>query len=179
MEDKMKALTNEQLIDVIINYEKYKYNEDTRDAAYNVLKTRKISRQKIDVITEKYLSKKKQILYKKTQLNHFVKKYMIFAFTSLILSISPLFFAGLFFVFKLFLIVDIYPVLTIVLEIAAYVFYLLAMNKNLGFRSIADPAEKITLLKFILYYFLLFSVSPIIIVYNIHYMKKVIKNGVE
>ncbi|RPJ05895.1 MAG: hypothetical protein EHM28_11175 [Spirochaetaceae bacterium] len=176
MDESLKKLKNDQLVDVIINYKKYKYSEDTRDSAYEILKTRRISREKLFLIAEKYISVNRKIKYTKERLSGLFSQYgkfslisMIFYSSIILLNIVNIFISEP-------LIRLIISLLAFVCMIFTYVFHAIAVSKNLVFRSIMDDNYKNDFLNFIIYYFLVLPISPLILIYNVYYMKKSIRN---
>ncbi len=83
MDERLKELDNEQLIDTIVNYQKYKYSDAIRDDALRVLKTRKVPKAKLDRLAEKFVSDKRKVEYDKRELTAIAKRYALFAGVSL------------------------------------------------------------------------------------------------
>jgi hypothetical protein len=65
----------------------------------------------------------------------------------------------------------IYPTLFIMLAMI----HIITINKHMEFRIRTGLEEKNKLLRFIIIYFIILPIEPIIYIYNIFYMKKEIK----
>ena len=79
MDERLKDLTNEQLMDAIVNFKKYGYSEEIRADALRTLETRKIPKAKLDRLAERFVSEKRKVEYDKRELIAISKRYALFA----------------------------------------------------------------------------------------------------
>ncbi|MBN1523038.1 MAG: hypothetical protein JW904_01035 [Spirochaetales bacterium] len=173
-ENKLKELTDDQLIDIVINYKKYHYPDDSPDIAMTILKKRTVPKEKIELLAEKYIVEKQEIKYEKQELSTLLKdyvKYAVFTYIFVVTNYLLIIFLPVLF----FLVFE--PVAIIIafaIFIITYIFYALTINKYIIFRSIADGMNVNKLINFF-YYAIGYAVSPIVLIYNYFQMKKAIK----
>jgi hypothetical protein len=176
MDERLNDLTNEQLIDAVVNYKKYRYSEEIRDDALRVLKARKVPREKLDWLAEKFVAQKREIEFNKQRLISISRRYKLCALIAATGYFPAIAFIPLF-SFLAYLIPGIpFAILWFGCAIVAYVFYALAIHQLLVFRAMVEGENDISLLQYILFYGILFTIYPVIIIYNSFYMSRCIRN---
>jgi len=172
---KVRDLTDDQLMDVIVNFHKYGYPETIREAAFRELKKRKIPQAEIDRIAEKYVVQKRDEQYEHATLLELYRRYV---------RCSLVVLAGYFFTVLLSLayavlrepsLRSVLPFLLLGTAGVMIGFAVAAIGQNLRFRAVADRADTNRFLVALVYYILVFSFAPLIVTYNIVYMKRVLR----